>query len=223
MDIVEGGIAAAAAAFSGWAAWSAMKAAKSADRNGQVANRTAELAYQTAEAVAQIERDRWHKELTPAVFFWVTKERGFLELVVRYDGPSSLGKLDSLELLIRDDRDRSNDQVLAGSLTVEERDRTIWGPYRFTTTAYGDDIGRTTDPLSLPPGEEYRLALNSTHPHQHYGAGYDAWRAEYGVKDFRLWATCTVAGHKPWTLTADIPHRQGETGRATSEGTVQAV
>ena len=60
MDIVEGSIAAVAAGFSGWAAWSAMRAARLSDQNSQTANRTAELAYQTAESVAQIERNRWH-------------------------------------------------------------------------------------------------------------------------------------------------------------------
>lgn len=157
MDIVEGSIAAVAAAFSGWAAYSAMKAARSADRNSRTANRTAELAYQTAESVAQIERDRWHRELTPKIAFRVTKERGYVELLVLYGGPSSLGRLTSVELRVRDDRDRSNDPILGGGLTAEERDATIWGPYRFRhSTNSADETGRSIEPLSLLPGEEYR-------------------------------------------------------------------
>ncbi|WP_405676360.1 hypothetical protein OG239_41545 [Streptomyces sp. NBC_00868] len=211
MDIVEGSIAAVAAAFSGWAAYSAMKAARSADRNSRTANRTAELAYQTAESVAQIERDRWHRELTPKIAFRVTKERGYVELLVLYGGPSSLGRLTSVELRVRDDRDRSNDPILGGGLTAEERDATIWGPYRFRhSTNSADETGRSIEPLSLLPGEEYRLALDPTHPHRLYGGGSEQWERDYRNKEVRLWVDCFVEGHKQWKLTADLPQRFGE-------------
>ncbi|THA28232.1 hypothetical protein [Streptomyces sp. A1547] len=211
MDIVESSIAAVAAAFSGWAAYSAMQAAKSADRNSQAANRTAELAYQTAEAVAQIERDRWHRELTPKITFRVTRERGHVELLVRYGGPPALGRLTALELRVRDDRDRSNDPLLGGGLTAEERDSTIWGPWRFRAFANGaDELGRSVEPLSLMPGEEYRLGLDPTHPHRLYGGGSVQWEKDYREKDVRLWVDCRVEGHKPWSLTADLPQRLGD-------------
>ncbi|MEU2058583.1 hypothetical protein [Streptomyces bungoensis] len=51
MSIVDTSIAAAAAALSGVAAWGAWKASREANA--------------TASSVAQIERDRWHRELTP--------------------------------------------------------------------------------------------------------------------------------------------------------------
>lgn len=228
MDKLESGIAAIAALFSGWAAWSASKAAKSSDSNAQVSNRTAEAAqqtaeaaYRTAESVAQIERDRWHRELTPHVEFRLTRERTYPELLIRYSGPSSLGRLDRLELRIRDDRDRSNDPLLAGSLTAEERAATVWGPLRFRHGANGADrIGRTVDPLTLPPGEQFRLGLEVSAPHSHYGGGSEQWASDYRNKDFRLWVTCHVEGHKPWTLTADL--RQ-HSGIASSNGWTRAT
>ncbi|MCX5016647.1 hypothetical protein OG765_37635 [Streptomyces sp. NBC_00555] len=211
MDIVESSIAAVAAVFSGWAAYSAMQAARAADRNSQAANRTAELAYQTAEAVAQIERDRWHRELTPNITFRVTRERGHVELLVRYGGPPTLGRLTALDLRIRDDRDRSNDSLLGGGLTADERDSTVWGPWRFRHSANGaDGIGRSVESLSLMPGEEYRLGLDPTHPHRLYGGGLTQWEKDYREKDVRLWVDCHVEGHKPWNLTADLPQRLGD-------------
>ncbi|WP_093804038.1 hypothetical protein [Streptomyces sp. Wb2n-11] len=219
MDIVEGGIAAIAAGFSGVAAIAAMKAAKSADRNSHAANRTAKFAYQTAESVAQIERDRWHHELTPKVAFRMTKERGHVELLVQYSGPSSLGRLTALLLRVRDDRDRSNDPVLGGGPTAEERANTIYGPYRFRHSTNGaDEIGRSVEPFSLPPGEEYRLALDPTLPPRYYGRGTDQWEKDWRDSELRLWVDCHVESHKSWSLTADIPQRLGESpsGRWTA-------
>ncbi|WP_420080387.1 hypothetical protein ACN6AT_20265 [Streptomyces sp. JL4002] len=212
MDIVEGGIAAVAAAFSGWAAYSAMKAARSADRNSQTANRTAELAHRTAESVARIERDRWHRELTPEISFRLTKERGHVELLVRYVGPTALGRLHRMELRVRDDRDHTNDPLPAGGLTSEEHGRTIWGPYRFGHPANGaGETGREVEPLSLLPGEEHRLRLDPSQPHRLFGGGFEQWEKDYREADFRLWVDCHVEGHRDWNLTADVPQRHGTT------------
>lgn len=197
MDIVEGSIAAIAAGFTGWAAYSARQAAREANR--------------TAASIAQIERDRWHRELTPNVKFRLTKERGWVELLVQYNGPAALGRLDRLELTVRDDRDRSNDLLLAGGITAEERAATIWGPLRFKHSTDGvDDLGRTLEPFSLVCSEEHRLALDPTHPHQHYNGGAEQWERDHRDKPFRQWVTCHAEGHKPWVLTADIPQRHGE-------------
>ncbi|MGV9509408.1 hypothetical protein ACWDQZ_27790 [Streptomyces tendae] len=208
MDIVEGSIAAIAAAFSGWAAFGAMRAAKASDRNAQTANRTAELAYQTAESIAQIERNRWHKELTPSVRFLLTKERGWVELQVRYTGPAGIARLD-IELAIRDDRDRTGDPVFAGGLTAREREETIWGPYRFQPAADGvEDTGRGAE-ISLIRGEMYRLPLERTSPHQHYGGGRTQWLHDYENHDVRLFVDCRTPEHNPWYLHVDLPQHEG--------------
>ncbi|GAA3079324.1 hypothetical protein [Streptomyces glomeratus] len=58
MSILDTSIALASAAFTGAAAYGAWKASSEA-------NKAAWNANETAAAVAQIERDRWHKELRP--------------------------------------------------------------------------------------------------------------------------------------------------------------
>ncbi|MFF9691012.1 hypothetical protein [Streptomyces sp. NPDC014623] len=198
MGIPDTSIAAIAALFSGVAAFGSFKTAAQA-------NRTAEAANQTAASVAQIERDRWHQDLTPIVAFKLTHERGSVELLIRFQGPSSIGRLDRLDLTIRDDRDRTNDAVLAGGLSAEERDNTIWGPYRFRFPANGDSIGRTTAPIALDAGEEFRVGLDPSYPHSHYGGGLQQWSTDYQPSHLRLWVRCEVEGHKPWKLRADVP------------------
>uniref|UniRef100_UPI003F4960A0 hypothetical protein n=1 Tax=Streptomyces sp. CA-141956 TaxID=3240051 RepID=UPI003F4960A0 len=212
MDIVEGGIAAIAAGFTAWAAWEAKTAAKTANKNSDTANEIAVLAHQTAEAVARMERDRWHRELTPRIVCRLTNERSsMLELAVQYRGPATLGKLKAVALTIRDDFDRSVAPLLAGGLTAEEIKATIWGPYRFTIHTPEDNTGRTAEPFSMEPGDEMRFAVTPTYPHRKYGGDGNStqWRTEFLPKDFRLWVACEAEGHKPWKLMADIPHDEG--------------
>lgn len=115
MSIVDTSIAAASAAFSGVAAWGAWKASLEAN--------------ETATSVAQIERDRWHKELTPQLRIKLQAEPHEV-LYVRFDSPATLGEL-SVQLTVRDDFDRSRLPHLAGTPTLEQREEVIWGPYRF--------------------------------------------------------------------------------------------
>ncbi|WP_146065875.1 hypothetical protein [Streptomyces sp. SM13] len=194
MGIADTSIAAAAALFSGVA--------------GAAAWRTALAANRTADSVAQIERDRWHTEMTPHIKLAVTTERGWPELLVHFDGPAPLGTIGSLELSIRDDRDRSGDPALAGSATAEERAATIWGPFRLRPHIdNADALGRRAEPFSLDHGEEHRFALDHSLPPRWYeGAeGTQRWQREFHNKPLRVWVRCVVEGHKPWRLTADLP------------------
>ncbi|MFE7046163.1 hypothetical protein ACFU9X_44340 [Streptomyces atratus] len=146
MGIADTSIAAAAAVFSGGAAFGAWKTAREANR--------------TSASLAQIERDRWHTEMTPNLQFQFTRSRGSAELLVLFGGPAPLRRLNRLELSIRDDRDRSNDLVLAGGPTAEERAKIIWGPYRFRPGIDGaDELGRNAGALRLEHGEQRPLAL----------------------------------------------------------------
>ncbi|MDX2732914.1 hypothetical protein [Streptomyces sp. PA03-2a] len=194
MGIADTSIAAAAAVFSGVAAFGAWKTANEANR--------------TATSVAQIERDRWHTEMTPNVVLAVTNERGRPELLVRFDGPAPLGAIDVLELSIRDDRDRSNDQTLAGGATREERARTIWGPFRLSPHIDGaDELGRSAKAFSLTHGEQRRFALESSWPPRWYEGvdGARRWESDFQSHALlRVWVVCHVEGHKPWKLTADL-------------------
>lgn len=192
MGIADTSIAAVAALFSGAAAVASWRSSREANR--------------TADSVAQIERDRWHRELTPVLRFAVTRERGYQELLMKYKGPAALGPI-RLELAIRDDRIRAHDPLLAGAYTAEEVANTIWGPYRFRHSANGADaIGRTVEPIDLEVQEQWRLGLDPTHPPRDYSGGREGWQDKYQSEKFRLWIHCHAEGHKPWRLSADLDH-----------------
>ncbi|MCD2469534.1 hypothetical protein MBT42_39145 [Streptomyces sp. MBT42] len=195
MGIADTSIAAAAAAFSGIAAFASWKASQ--------------RAHGTAESVAQIERDRWHKELTPQVAVVLGGAHSARLLIVRFNGPVGLGRLDAVQLTIRDDRDRSKDPVLGTGPTAEERAQFIFGPFRFRRGADGaDSLGRTVDPFALDVHDEWRLALDlSTVPYWCEGVEGDrSWRGRFPADrdKLRLWIECEAQGHRPWKLSAEV-------------------
>jgi hypothetical protein len=192
MSIVDTSIAATAAALSSVAAWGAWKASREANA--------------TASSVAQIERDRWHKELTPQLR--IKLETGARHtLYVRFDAPAALGDL-TVELTIRDDIDRSGFPHLAGGPTPEQRAEVIWGPYRFNPRVEDvDELGRTVSAFTLQPGDRQRLVVEpSMRPSWYDDAnGEQRWQDEYRTETIRLWALCTASGHKPWRLSFGVP------------------
>jgi hypothetical protein len=199
MSIVETSIAAFSATLSGVAAYGAWKASREA-------NMAAWKANETADSVAQIERDRWHKELTPQLRIKRQAEPHDV-LYVRFEGPAKLGEI-QVQLTIRDDFDRSRLPHLAGTPTHEQRAEFIWGPYRFRPGVDGaDELGRSVPAFPLPPGDRHRLALDLTRKPSWYedAAGEQRWRNEYRTAPIRLWAECTAPGHKPWQLAFAVP------------------
>ncbi|MET8826963.1 hypothetical protein ABZX40_04945 [Streptomyces sp. NPDC004610] len=183
MGIADTSIAAVAAALSGAAAVASWRSARHANR--------------TADSVAQIERDRWRRELTPRLEFRVDPDNQILH--TRFLGPAELGPL-QVRLRVRDDLDRSQDPVLAVGHTREARDRVIWGPFQFR---HGRDAG----PVTFDADDRIRLAIDpSMRPEWYEGAdGERRWRAEYAGSPLRLWATCEASGHKPWRLSCEVP------------------
>ncbi|MFB7982476.1 hypothetical protein [Streptomyces vinaceus] len=216
-DLLESGIAGAAAMFSGWAAWSARQAARSSDSNSQRANqisesahRTAEAARATAEAVARIEEGRFHRELTPEMTVQiVVHDRGEPQrrLKIHWLGPAALQHLDSVNISIRDDWDRTTVPVLGDGRNVEERDRTIWGPLRFPPRIdNADELGRHLGsfPMELHDTREFQLE-GSFRPSWYEGAeGEERWQRQYSRSPLRLWITCTSGSYRPWTLSAEV-------------------
>jgi hypothetical protein len=199
MSIVDTSIAALSAALSGAAAYGAWKASREA-------NKAAWNANETAASVAQIERDRWHKELTPQLRIKLQTDPHEV-LYVRFDGPAALGEL-AVHLTIRDDFNRSRLPHLAGTPTPEERAEVIWGPYRFRPRVNdADELGRSVPAFPLLSGDRHRLALDpSLRPSWYQGDDREQrWRDEYRTAPIRLWAECTVPGHKPWKLAFAVP------------------
>lgn len=201
MGIADTSIAAASAAFSGLAAWGAWKASSKAN--------------DTAAAVAQIERDRWHNALTPQLRLKLEQDKQML--YVRFDGPSQLRRL-HVRLTIRDDFDRTRVPPLADGPTTDEITRTIWGPYRFRPGVDGtDQDGRTVAVLPLEAGDRTRLAVDPTmRPAWYEGVeGEERWQRQYRTATIRLWADCEAEGHKPWRLSFGVTQdgQWAQTGR----------
>ncbi|MDQ0784615.1 hypothetical protein [Streptomyces sp. B3I8] len=154
MSILDTSITAASAAFTGAAAYGAWKASRQA-------NMAARYANETATVVAQIEQERWHRELTPQLRIKLQAEPHEV-LYVRFDGPAKLGEL-HIELRIQDDLLGSRTHHMAG-LTPEQRaeaDEAVWGPYRFRPGVdYADALGRAVPAFPLLPGGRTRLAVD---------------------------------------------------------------
>jgi hypothetical protein len=195
MGITDTSIAAASAALSGVAAFAAWRASKEANH--------------TASSVAQIERDRWHNDLTPRLRLWMGSEnqqRGS-HMYIRFEGPASRGRL-QVRFVVRDDRDHSQDVELAGGPTAETRAQVIWGPYRFRPGIdRADQLGRTSGTILLEATDHTRLAVDpSVRPDWYEGQdGEVRWRRDYGSLPMRLWVECEAPGHRPWRLPADVP------------------
>src|SRR6266702_1209892 len=82
--------------------------------------KAAQQANQAAAIMAEIERHRWHAELTPQ--FEVScraTSSDRTKLQVAFVGPPGLDRLDHVTITIRDDL-RGRKPVIAGSATAEE-------------------------------------------------------------------------------------------------------
>jgi hypothetical protein len=201
MSILDTSIATVSAAFTGAAAYGAWKASREA-------NTAARYANETATVVAQIEQERWHRELTPQLRIKLQTEPQKL-LYVRFDGPAKLGEL-HIELRIQDDLLGSRTHHMVGLTPVQlaEADEVVWGPYRFRPGIdYADALGRAIPPFPLLPGGRTRLAVDPSPRPSWYddSDGEQRWRDRYRTSPIRLWATCTDPEHKPWTLAFAVP------------------
>ncbi|MFD5856019.1 hypothetical protein [Streptomyces chartreusis] len=191
MGIADTSIAAAAAALSGVAAFASWRSSREANA--------------TASSIAQIERDRWHRELTPQLRLRVDANQQ--KVYVRFDSPAAL-KLLQVWLHVRDDRDRSEDPVLGAGPTAAQRAEVIWGPYSFRRGTDGVMAGgRSAGPYRLAAQDMTLVAIEPSHrPTWMEGtSGEDQWRSQYRTAGMRLWADCEAEGHKPWRLSFELP------------------
>jgi len=138
-------------------------------------NKSSGKANQTAEALAEIERDRRHAELTPRfrvrVEPWTAGNNDDLRLRVMLTGPPGLDRIDGLTVKVRDDHFRRGEgNLLAGGPTSEQIKAHVWGPYRFRPgtgpdNSRADVDGRATIyDTELPIGEELPYLLERTRP-----------------------------------------------------------
>jgi len=174
----------------GIAAFATVRANRIADRSDSAAARS----NAAAETMAEIERGRQYRELTPRLRVTITGSNpGVDDLTMHVElvGPPALVQLDKLTVTIRDDHHRRGDSLTlpAGNdgPTRDDIKRHIWGPYMLRPqvgphNARADITGRTVvyeDPL--PVGEELPFPLEPTRPARWmHGTTPDMWRKERG-------------------------------------------
>ncbi|MGW4694049.1 hypothetical protein ACWEO1_16840 [Kitasatospora cineracea] len=191
-----------------WTAFGALSAAGLAFWSTRKASAAAKDAAATAKEVAKIERDRWHRELTPELKFTLTRHGlGNLQLSVALDGPAGLDRLDNVTLTLLDDRAH----LASPALNDEERaefPNVIWGPVRFTPVTDGvAEPGREAVIGSLEIGGHavQRQMEDSVAP-SWYRDRLHHWKAEYHKQapTVRIRAVCTHKDFQPWTLVANV-------------------
>ncbi|SEC88780.1 hypothetical protein SAMN05216489_01884 [Streptomyces sp. 3213] len=168
----------------------------------------ARRANSTAEAVARIERERWHAELTPQ--FRVTLERGDGDratLSVHLAGPLPLHHLDEIRVEVKQSDDMDYTPTLAGGPTLEQVNAQVWGPYRFVPRVNdADENGQVMPGFPLRVGAGRPLAMERTRP-PHWQEGNDRearWRDKWLNKPMRLVLICRRDDFAPWEVPYDL-------------------
>ncbi|MBP0454007.1 hypothetical protein J5Y04_31365 [Kitasatospora sp. RG8] len=167
---------------------------------------------ETAREVAQIERDRWHRELTPELTFSLTRLGSHqLRLTTTLDGPVGLDHLDTITLTVRDEagwdhsaRPHYNDEQRAELQSV------IWGPARFTPGVDGVAApGRQSVIRDLERGNvTFRQMENSSAPS--WFENVADWVDGYWDANLRLQAVCKRDGDRPWIVVAEVANPGAE-------------
>ncbi len=179
--------------------------ARVANEAAHQSNRAAEQANATAEAVAKVERERWHHEMTPRFDVTITRlgpDSDQASLMLTFKGPPALERLDAVEVEIRDDG-YTHVANLASGPTQEEIDETIWGPYRFKPSIdRASANGRKVPAVPVELGGWLKYTLEKSFAPTWSDTAY--WRDRYGGAPVRLWVRCHRDGHQPWMLTFNV-------------------
>jgi hypothetical protein len=170
------------------------------------ANQAAASANQTAEAVARIERERWHVERTPHFDIRLGRPEGNrAPLHIYLSGPDHLGQLDEIKIRIDDDDMQHEARPGDPEVTQADYDNFVWGPYRFPHGADGADIhGKTVAPFQLDVGRGRPLSMERTRPgHWMRGTTQENWEQKYRGHPVRLILTCR-RGDEEWVLARPV-------------------
>lgn len=185
-----GAIATAAGATAAFGAW------KAASRSNTAAT-----------ILADIERARWHTELTPrfdATCYRAATGDG-AQLTFVLTGPTGLDRLDSVVIAIRDDRSNRT-PLIAGGATADDLARVLWGPMRFRPHVDGaDKDGRRIPSFPMARLETKPFTLEPSLVPKWMDGDVADWRRRYVDHPVRLALTCTRDGHKEWNVELDVP------------------
>lgn len=198
------GTSAITAVFAAVTAGFALKAAYKNNDIGESAN-------STAEALARIERERWHTERTPQFDITWTEEQGDrAKLLIYLSGPDQLGQLDEIRVRVGDDDMLHEAREGDPEVSQEDYDNFVWGPYRFPHGSDGADVhGRTVAPFQLSVGRGRPLVMERTRPgHWMRGTTPEQWQRRYSGYPVRLILTCR-RGDEEWVLARPVDQPPG--------------
>ena len=182
-------ISAATALFSAGTAWLALRAARQANA--------------TATSVADIERQRWHRDQTPDITVRCTLPQGYVgraKLTLTLNGPTPL---DEVFVTIRNDRPRGPS---IGQMTPdreEEFRRLIWGPWRFGEYIEAFNGQRSADFETLAVDEPKSYDLYETVPPSWMSR--EQWARDYDGMPLRITIDCRRNFYEPWILQREVP------------------
>lgn len=173
--------------------------------------RTARASTRTAEAVAQIERDRWHVELTPKIRIEIDHrwDNDLIRLNVWLDGPDALDGLDGVELRIRNVVDivSRQDAVGTDAPSAQEIADQVWSIMRFRPGVdQADRLGRTVPARPLRTGDRLLTVVETT-PKPWWIRENTAWWSILTPKytnKIRIEVVCTKHGYRPWHLVREV-------------------
>ena len=160
----------------------------------------------TAEAVARIERERWHAELTPQFDLDLIDTGNSQALLrVHLSGPDALHHLDEIVITVGDDDMDHTVANPSGNVTQAEVDAFVWGPFRFTPHVNGaDEHGRGPEAFSLNVGTGRPLAMQRTRPGRWMeGKSQGMWQGENVSNPIRLVLTCR-RGDEEWVIARHL-------------------
>ena len=188
---IVGGVTAAFSAVAGVGAWMAARRANT-----------------TADAVARIEKERWHAELLPQFNIAIEGLEGDrATLSVHLAGPLSLHHLDEIRIQVVASDDMSRTATMAGGPSQEAIDAQVWGPFRFVPNINEADAnGQRIPSFPLRVGAGHPFALERTRPPlwQEGNDRQEHWRDQWLNKPMRLVLTCRRDGFDPWTVPYEV-------------------
>ncbi len=133
-----------------------------------------------ATTLAEIERNRWHSELTPQfdITCYRSADSPAATLRVTLTGPDGLDRVDSVEVTIRNNR-RLVPTPIANGPSLEDLAAVIWGPLRFVPGVNGADrLGRAVPAFPIDRQETVLRAMEESFP-PHWNSDPSAWRRDH--------------------------------------------